>query len=135
MERPTSNLVGRFTLETKMTHRRDTLVLSILLAIAVMFGNRVGSTAQSGNPNIVPPRPIKLVKPDCAEGKPCHGIHGEVTITVNVKTDGTVGDTYPKGTNQALMDAAEDAARQCKFEPGKFAGKPTSMNYDLHYKF
>ncbi|WP_162601458.1 energy transducer TonB [Occallatibacter savannae] len=75
------------------------------------------------------------MKPDCSKGNLCHDLHGEATVTVNVLTDGSVGDTYPKGTNQILMDAAEEAARHCRFEPGTFAGKPTSMNFDLHYKF
>jgi hypothetical protein len=91
--------------------------------------------AQDGKPPVVPPRLVKLVKPDCSKGKPCHDMHGDTTITVTVLTDGTVGDTYPKGANQVLMDAAEEAARHCRIEPGTFAGKPTSMNYDLRYKF
>jgi hypothetical protein len=91
--------------------------------------------AQSGKPPMQPPRLIKMVKPDCSRGNACHGHHGEATITVTVKTDGTVGDTYPKGTDQVLMDAAEEAARHCVFEAGRFVGKPTSMNFDLHYKF
>jgi hypothetical protein len=107
-------------------------ILGILIAFLVPG---LVTYAQNGKPPVVPPRPIKLVKPDCAEGKACHGLRGEVTITVTVQTDGTVGDTYPKGTKQALMDAAEEAARHCRFEPGRFAGKPTSMNYDLHFKF
>jgi hypothetical protein len=107
-------------------------ILGILIALLVP--GQV-TYAQNDKPPVVPPRPIKLVKLDCAEGKACHGLRGEVTITVTVQADGTVGGTYPKGTNQALMDTAEEAARQCRFEPGRFAGKPTSMNYDLHFKF
>jgi outer membrane biosynthesis protein TonB len=118
-----------------MTARTKGFGITLVFAIACAFGMTPRIGAQSGNPKIIPPRPTKLVQPDCSEGKACHGIHGDVTITVTVRTDGTVGDTYPKGTDQVLMDAAEEAARHCKFEPGKFAGKPTSMNYDLHYKF
>jgi|ERR1035437_1263733 outer membrane biosynthesis protein TonB len=109
----------------------------IVLALMLGVGLSIAQSAycQNGRPPVVPPRPIKLVKPDCSEGNACHGLHGEVVVTVDVLTDGSVGETNPKGTNQVLMDAAENAAKQCRFTTGTFNGKPTSMNYDLRYKF
>lgn len=107
-----------------------------LLAVAlVSFAGLVGVLRGQSKPPIVPPRPLKLFKPDCSVGKPCRGIHGVVVITVSVLTDGTVGDTTPKSGDDRLVPFAEEAARQCRFDPGTFNGKPMSMDYDLRYKF
>ena len=93
------------------------------------------ANGQSKRPPIVPPHAIKLVKPDCGVGQNCHGIHGLVVLTVDVLTDGRVGDVTPKSGDQRLLDDAVKAAKQCRFEPGTFDGKPTSMNFDLKYQF
>ncbi len=91
--------------------------------------------ARCQRPPVVPPHPTKLVKPDCNVGKSCHGIHGTVIVTVDVLTDGTVGDADVKSGDPRLTDAALQAAKQCRFQPGKFNGKPTSMNFDVKYEF
>ena len=57
------------------------------------------------------------------------------SMAVDVLTDGTVGDVTPKSGDQRLLDDAMKAAKQCRFEPGTFDGKPTSMNFDLKYQF
>ena len=108
-------------------------IVAVLCGVGLSTAQPTGS--QNGHSPIVFPRPVKLVKPDCSKGNACHGLHGEVVVTVTVLTDGTVGETDPKGANQVLRDAAESAAKQCRFETGTFNGKPTSMNYDLRYKF
>jgi hypothetical protein len=66
-------------------------VTSVLL-VSLTLTNR----AKCQRPPAVPPQPIKLVEPHCAVEKSCHGIHGIVVITVNVLTDGTVGDADVK---------------------------------------
>jgi hypothetical protein len=43
-------------------------------------------------PIFVLPRIIQLVKPDCSMNQPCHGIHGDVWVAVNVLADGTIGE-------------------------------------------
>ena len=91
--------------------------------------------ANSQRPPVVPPHPTKLVKPDCSVGKRCHGIHGVVVVTVDVLTDGTVGDTTLKSGDARLADDALKAAKKCRFQPGKFSGKATSMNFDVKYQF
>jgi TonB family protein len=58
-----------------------------------------------------------------------------VVVTVDVLTDGTVGDATVKGGDQRLADDALRAAKQCRFQPGTFSGKPTSMNFDVKYQF
>jgi TonB family protein len=62
-------------------------------------------------------------------------IRGVVELTVDVLTDGTVGDVTVKSGDPRLADEAARAAKLCRFKPGTFLGKPTSMNYDLEYKF
>jgi hypothetical protein len=46
------------------------------LAVSFCFGEALISQAgsQSGKPPVVPPKVIKLVKPDCSSGHNCHGI-------------------------------------------------------------
>ena len=85
-------------------------------------------------PPVVPPRVIKIVKPDCGVGQSCHGIHGDVVVVVDVLADGTVGDVTVRSGDPRLFDDATKATKQCTFEPGKL-GKPTSMNFDLKYQF
>ena len=110
------------------------LVIAIVaLCGSVTLVNRVHS--QAAKPPVVPPRPVKVVKPDCSIGQSCHGIHGEVVVIVDVLTDGTVGDATVDKGDLRLADAALKAARLCRFRPGTFLGKPTSMNFDLKYKF
>lgn len=107
--------------------------LNILIAVCIAMALTGQLRAQK--PPVVPPRPVKLVKPDCGVGQSCHGKHGLVVVTVDVLADGTVGDAEVSTGNPELADDALKAAKQCRFQPGTFNGKPTSMNYDLKYKF
>jgi TonB family protein len=111
------------------------IAISIVASIFVCSGIIGLSVGQSSHPPIVPPRPIKLVKPDCSTARSCHGIHGLVVIVVDVLTDGTVGDATMQSGDQRLAEDAIKAAKQCRFEPGKFKGMPTPMNFDLQYQF
>ena len=108
---------------------RKTVMVSVAIFTELLL------PAYSQKPPVVPPRLIKSVKPDCGVGKSCHGVHGVVIVTVTVLTDGTVGDTNVQSGDPRVVADAEDAAKQCKFQPGTFNGKPTSMNFDLKYKF
>jgi TonB family protein len=106
------------------------------LFVAAAFWASVGAQpVVSQKPPVVGPRLIKLVKPDCSKGHDCHGKHGVVVVTVGVLTDGTVGDADIKSGDGQLADDALKAAKQCRFAPGTFNGKPTSMNFDLEYRF
>jgi TonB family protein len=91
--------------------------------------------SQLNGPPVVPPRVIKMVKPDCGVGQSCNGIHGDVVVVVDVLTDGTVGDVTVRSGDPRLFDDATKAAKQCTFQPGTLLGKPTSMNFDLKYQF
>ena len=115
-----------------LPHKTPTLVI---FALVLSAGVTLIDRAQSQKPPVVPPRPIKMFKPDCGAGQSCHGIHGLVVVTVDVLTDGTVGDATVKKGDPRLVDDALKAAKQCRFQPGTFAGKPTSMNFDVQYKF
>lgn len=93
------------------------------------------ANTQSGKPPVVPPKVIKIAKPDCNTGHDCHGVHGLVELTIDVLTDGTVGDVTVVTGEPRLTEEAVKAAKLCRFEPGTLLGKPTSMNYNLKYKF
>lgn len=109
------------------------LIATVAFRTGVTFIDRAHS--QTGKSPAVPPRPIKLVKPDCDAGQSCHGIHGLVVVIVDVLTDGTVGEATVDKGDPRLADAALKAAKLCRFQPGTLLGKPTSMNFDLKYQF
>jgi Gram-negative bacterial TonB protein C-terminal len=106
----------------------DRAVLLMFLAFATSI---IEARPQIGEPPIVPPRPTKLVKPDCSKGKSCHGIHGLVIVTVDVLTDGRVGETTFKTGDDRLREVTLKAAKECRFAPGTFNGKPPAMNFDI----
>jgi hypothetical protein len=122
-----------FTFETKVVADPSVPKASDVGAPAPAASGAVANSQYKGPP-VVQPRLIKMVKPDCGAGQSCHGIHGTVIVDVNVLTDGTVGDVAATGDPQ-LFDDATRAAKQCRFQPGTFLGKPTSMGYTLKYEF
>jgi TonB family protein len=108
---------------------------AVMVAPVFCVGVMLTSQAISQKPPVVPPHPTKLVKPDCSVGKDCHGIHGVVIVTVDVLTDGTVGEANIKNGDSRLAGDALKSAKQCRFQPGTFNGKPTSMDFDVKYEF
>jgi TonB family protein len=110
---------------------------TVLAAAIIFVGHTIPGRANTlaQTPPVVPPHLTKLAKPDCSAGKSCHRVHGVVVVTVDVLTDGTVGDANIKSGDNQLAEDALKAAKQCRFTPGTLKGKPTSMNYDLEYKF
>jgi TonB family protein len=62
--------------------------------------------------------------------------HGEVRLRLVLAADGTVKDVFPiRSLPHGLSDAAMDAARRIKFEPGIRNGKPASQLITLVYEF
>jgi TonB family protein len=107
---------------------------AVVLSVSVTLVDQAQS--QTAKLPIVPPVPVKLVKPDCGDGESCHGIHGVVVVGVYVLADGTVDDaTVDDKSDPRLADAALKAAKQCRFQPGTLHGKPTRMHFDLKYNF
>lgn len=89
----------------------------------------------SNHPPMVPPRVVKIVKPDCSIGRSCHGVQGDAIVIINVLADGTVGEVYVNSGDPRLFEDAIKAAKQCVFQAGTLLGKPTSMNFNLKYEF
>lgn len=122
-----------FTFDTKVAN--DSPLPKVSDAEAAKSATTVAEPhSQLKRPPVVPPRVIKIVKPDCGVGQSCNGIHADVVVVVDVLTDGTVGDVTGRSGDPRLFDDATKAAKPCTFEPGKL-GKPTSMNFDLKYQF
>jgi TonB family protein len=113
------------------TNRGSGLAIAFCVALCLA----IPAATQSGKPPVVPPQLLKMAKPDCSSGHSCHGIHGLVELTVDVLTDGTIGDVKVKSGDPRLADEALIAAKQCRFKAGTLMGKPTSMNFDLKYQF
>ncbi len=122
-----------FTFETRVVDDHSAPKESKVEAPGPATNGAVNNSQRKG-PIVVQPRVIELVKPDCHAGQSCFGIHGTVIVDVNVLVDGTVGDVRPTGDTQ-LFEVATRAAKQCRFQPGTFLGKPTSMGYTLKYEF
>jgi TonB family protein len=118
---------------------RTQLIVSMVVLTTAIVASAYSTQSQSppaGKPPVMQPGIDHLAKPDCGAGQTCHGIHGVVTLDVQVLTDGTVGDVdvMDEGADQRLKEAAIAAAQKCRFKPGTFKGKPTSMSYGLTYK-
>jgi hypothetical protein len=92
-------------------------------------------TSQWKGPAVVPPRILKMVKPDCSAGQSCNDIHGEVVVAVMVEVDGSVAEATPESGDPRLFGVAKEAAKQCTFQPGMFIGKPTRMSFEVRYQF
>jgi TonB family protein len=61
---------------------------------------------------------------------------GEVRLRLVLASDGTVKYIFPmKPLKYGLTEAAMEAAKQIKFEPGIRNGKPASQFYTLSYEF
>jgi TonB family protein len=59
-------------------------------------------------------------------------ITGEVKLSVTVNADGNVTDVQPISGNRVLTDAAEEAVRKWRFEPGGgVATVEVSVNFAL----
>ncbi len=86
-------------------------------------------------PPVIPPRLISIPSPDCSAGKACHRTHGAVRLIVEVLADGKVGDVRVELGNATLAAAATEAVYQAEFAPGRFYGKPESMNFVLNQRF
>jgi TonB family protein len=123
--------------KSRMRYQRIVSILALTAAIVASTDNTQSQSPPAGRPPVVGPRIVHLVKPDCSAGRSCHGIHGPVRLTVYVLSDGPAGDVDLKdaGGDARLTEAAIAAAKKCRFKPGTFNGKPTSMNFDLTYKF
>lgn len=126
--------VVNFTFETKLINNHPSINAADPNSPTSTKDVTPAQAARKG-PIVMPPRIIQLVKPDCSMNQPCHGIHGDVSVVVNVLVDGTVGDVTVRSGDPQLFDAATSAAKQCTFQPGTFLGNPTSMNFDLKYEF
>ena len=62
--------------------------------------------------------------------------NGEVRLRLVLASDGTVKYIFPmKPLKYGLTEAAIEAAKQIKFEPGIRNGKPASQFYTLSYEF
>jgi TonB family protein len=123
--------------ESRMRNPQFVSALILAAGIADSAYRAQNQSSLPGIPPVVGPRIIHLLKPDCSAEQSCHGIHGAVAVTVDVLTDGTAGDVdvTDSGGDERLKEAAIAAAKKCRFKPGTFKGKPTTMSYGLTYKF
>ena len=84
----------------------------------------------------VPPKPIKHVSPAYPPELKEKRVEGEVHLVLIVLEDGSVGDVRISRMNSpALADAAVEAAKQWKFEPGMLDGQPVKTRVRLPMSF
>jgi TonB family protein len=86
---------------------------------------RPRSSAAAGD--AVPPRPVEITWPETRRLKHCIGRSVEVRVLVG--DDGRVvrAEAAPARVGTDCLDAALDAARRIKFEPGRVGGLPTAL--------
>jgi protein TonB len=96
-------------------------------------GPRAGA-APSG-PAAVPPRPVEITWPETRRLKQCIG--ASVNVRIWVSEDGQVKDArvVPSGALPACADAALDAARHIRFEPGRQGGVAVTMWTEVRIDF
>lgn len=83
-----------------------------------------------------PPKAVREVRPIYPSELLKDGISGSVLLTIEVKTDGTVGKVHVKnGLHPRLNKAAVDAAKQWHFKPGTRRGKPVRVETELEMSF
>lgn len=87
----------------------------------------VPRTGGSASGNAVPPRPIEITWPETRRLKHCIGLSVEVRILVG--EDGGVQevDAAARSLDRDCLEAALDAARRIKFEPGRVGGLATAV--------
>jgi protein TonB len=92
-------------------------------------GNQGGGPRGIGD-GVTAPVPILEVKPQYTGGALTAKIQGSVTLEVVVRADGTVGDIKVIASLDRVhgldMEAIK-AARQWRFKPGLFQGKPVDV--------
>ena len=92
-------------------------------------GNRGGGPRGVGD-GVTSPEPILRVKPAYTGAALTAKIQGSVTMEVVVLADGTVGDVkvvVSLDRIHGLDQEAIKAARQWRFKPGMFEGKPVDV--------
>ncbi len=86
--------------------------------------------------NGVPPKPIRRIEPLYPEAARRLRIEGVVILEIVVKKDGTVGNVRVlRSLNPLLDQAAIDAVRQWRFQPGLINGRPVDAYYTLTVRF
>jgi TonB family protein len=114
---------------SKINSRRLPLAGIMLFQAAVLaLGLAMAMPARAADERAVKSR-ISPVYPEIAKRM---RISGLVTVEVKVDADGKVSDVKTLSGNRVLSNAAEEAVRRWKFEPG--AGQSTvdvSINFSL----
>jgi TonB family protein len=62
-------------------------------------------------------------------------VQGTVILSIVVGTDGSVASVDVKSGPEMLVPAAIEAAKQWKFQPSEFNGKPCEVALDLNFTF
>lgn len=91
--------------------------------------------AEEAARRIEPAKALKVAAPVYPESARRARQDGQVTVTVEVKTDGTVATASAVGGNQELRDAAVAAARNWTFVPATRGGKPITCEVVVPVEF
>jgi TonB family protein len=82
------------------------------------------------------PRAIQHIDPEYTEKALKHKVSGVVTLSLTVLPDGTTSNVkVTRALEKSLDEAAVNAARQWRFEPGTYEGKPVAVKLDVEVSF
>jgi len=111
------------------------LLASLTAACALSAQQRVFTPDDDG---VTGPTAIRTVQPSYSQAAMDTGIEGEVLLTGVVETDGSIDEVRVVESLDAdlgLDDAAVEAARAWRFEPGTRNGEPVPVEVTLQFRF
>jgi TonB family protein len=84
----------------------------------------------------VPARPAAPIDPHYPPVARAQGLEGDVTLLVQVRADGeVVGLRLLEGDREAFVEAAAQAVRATRFEPGLERGRPVNSRVSVRVRF
>jgi len=89
----------------------------------------------SGHAAAVPPRPVEITWPETRDLGHCLGLR--IAVRIRVGAGGEILEVTPGDRNHPAdcLEAALDAARRVRFEPGRIDGRPAAMWTELVIEF
>lgn len=105
---------------------RSRLIIPVLMSLTLLAGFLCASAAAEDAPRKVTVR-VNPVYPELAKRV---NVRGTVKLAVEVAPNGVVKDVRVMGGHPLLVQAAQDAVRKWKYEPG--AGVTTSI-VEIHF--
>ena len=110
---------------------------ALAAAFVAAVAAQSGQVYKAGKDGVKNPVLVSEVKPKYTDNAKARGVQGHVEMLAIVKADGTVDDNVrvTKSLDPELDQAAIDATRQWKFNPGTKDGQPVAVEVNIEMTF